>query len=517
MARKPACAEGIIRMNMRTGLMVGAALGAVLLAACPPAEAKTTHKKRAAGPSEAAVLTQEVQELKAQVQALTSRLDAQASAQQQTQAQAQAAQAQAQTAQSTAQAAQSTAQAAQTQADNNSSEIKTIPGTVEKQAKASKGGWWSNGWWGDTKIGGSMFADFSYIHNSNAAGKTAQSGPGFDIKRLYIIIDHRFNDTYSFNVTTDFTYDNNTTVPTPCITPGNPVGCTTLPPSNTPGGANTAGGIKSTQLFLKKAYLQASYADYFNIRLGGAELPWVPFVEGLYPYRFAEKMLIDRTGYGTTTDWGVHVFGNVLDHIVSYQFSVVDGEGFKQPSLGNVNRTNAMDFEGRVSASYMHVTAAIGGYYGKLGNNVNGVYTFNDAQRIDALLAYTNDRFRLGGEYLWARYWKDVTQPNPAKTNETKGYGLFGAYNLTPMFSLFGRYDWIKPSSDTAPTLTQNYYNFGIDYKPINQLDLALVYKRDNVYNGSFTDANGVVGIPTGAHVGRGNYDEIGLFTWVRF
>ena len=30
-------------------------------------------------------------------------------------------------------------------------------------------------------------------------------------------VDHRFNDIYSFNVTTDFTYDNNSTVPTACI------------------------------------------------------------------------------------------------------------------------------------------------------------------------------------------------------------------------------------------------------------------------------------------------------------
>jgi hypothetical protein len=511
-------------MRYQHALLASVAVGAFLMS-CATAEAKTAHKKRAAGPSETTVLKQEVQELKAQVQALESRLDAQTSAQQQTQAQAQAAQTQAQTAQSTAQAAQTTAQAAQTQADNNSTEIKTIPSTVEKQAKASKGGWWDNGWWGGTKIGATMFADFSYIHNSNAAGKTAQSGPGFDIKRLYIIVDHKFNDIYSFNVTTDFNYDNNTTVPTPCITPGNPVGCTVLPPSNTPGGANTAGGIKTTQIYLKKAYLQANYADYFNVRLGGADTPWVPFVEGIYGYRFAEKVLIDRTGYGTSADWGVHFYGNFLDHIVNYQVSVVDGEGYRQPALGNVNRTNAMDVEGRVNATYKHVTAAIGGYYGKLGNNVYGVYTFNDAQRFDALLAYTDNHIRVGGEYLWARYWKDVPQPNPAKTNVTSGYSFFGSYNFksllstigNPDISIFGKYEWLKPAADTAPAVTQNYYNIGVDYKPINQLDLALVYKRDNVYNGSFTDANGTVGIPTGAHFGRGNYDEIGLFTQVKF
>jgi hypothetical protein len=515
-------------MNIRTGLLVGAALW-VMLAAASPAEAKTAHKMAPSSSSETTQLKQEVEELKGEVRELESRLNAQAQSQQQTQAQAQAAQAAAQAAQTQAASAQTTAQAAQTQADNNSTEIKTIPTTVEKEAKASKGGWWNNGWWGDTKVGVTMFSDFSYIDNYNAKGNTAQTGVGFDIKRLYLIVDHRFNNTYSFEAVTDFTYDNNSTVPIPCIKPGTPVGCTNLVPSNTPGGANTAGGIKSTQLYIKKAYIQANYFEGFNVRLGGADLPWVPFVESLYPYRFAEKMLIDRTGYGTTTDWGLHVFGDFLNKIVSYQFSLVDGEGYKQPAIGNQNRTQAMDFEGRVSATYMHVTAAVGGYDGKLGNAVYGVNTFQNAERFDALLYYGDHHVRIGAEYLWARYWKDVTQINPLKTNETNGYSLFASYDFTsllssignPNISVFGKYEWLKPTANTGPWLTNNYFNVGVDYKPINQLDVALVFKRDLVFNGVFTDSNGTIGIPTGVipgpGAGRGTYDEIGVFTQVKF
>ncbi len=42
----------------------------------------------------------------------------------------------------------------------------------------------------------------------------------------------------------------------------------------------------ASQLFIKKAYLQAKYDPAFTIRLGAADLPWVPFVEGIYGYRY---------------------------------------------------------------------------------------------------------------------------------------------------------------------------------------------------------------------------------------
>jgi predicted porin len=243
----------------------------------------------------------------------------------------------------------------------------------------------------------------------------------------------------------------------------------------------------------------------------------VPFVESINGYRYVEQMFIDRTKFGTTTDWGVHIFGNLFDHIVGYQVSVVDGEGFKQPSLGNVNRTDAVDVEGRVNATYKHFTVAVGGYDGKLGKDVENVNTYNTAQRFDALIAYTDSKLRLGGEYLWARYWADVTQASPAKTNVTDGYSAFGSYNFTPKLALFGRFDWLKPKANTAPSEHETFYDVGLSYKPIAPLDFALVYKHDSVVNGSLTTADGVIGIPTGATLGKGLYDEVGLFTQVKF
>ena len=484
-------------MRIRNALVAGAASGAIAMSGAT-AEAKPIHHKHPPSPSkEALELQGEVQDLKVQLQALTARLDAQSQDQQQTQAQVQAAQSQ-------AQAAHSTAQAAATQVQAEQSQILTIPTQVDTATKKAAP---KPGWWNDTKVGATMFADATNISNKNGAGKTGQSGTNFDIKRLYLVVDHKFNNTYSFNFTTDFNFDNNLTSPSGASSPT----------ANEAGGANTAGGIKTTQLYIKKAYLQAHYADGFNVRLGSADLPWVPFVEGIYGYRYVEQTLIDRTKFGTSADWGVHVYGNFLNHVVSYAVSVVDGEGYRQPALGSVNRTNAVDVEGRLSATYKNVTVAVGGYDGKLGKAVEGAPTFNDAERFNALIAYSTPKIRVGFEYLYARYWADVTQSNPAKTNTTDGYSVFASYNFTPKIGVFGKYEWLKPKANTVPGENDNYFNVGISYKPIGPLDFAIAYKRDEVVNGSFSTGNGIIGIPTGATAGKGTYDEVGLFTQVKF
>src|SRR6185437_2510865 len=151
-------------------------------------------------------------------------------------------------------------------------------------------------------------------------------------------VDHTFDDMFSANLTTDFTYDS---------------------------------GSSATQLYIKKAYLQAKLNDMFTFRLGAADLPWVPFVEDTYGYRYVENVMIDRTKFGTSADWGVHVLGSVplaKDVTLSYAGAVINGSGYKKPGfIGGVNHTNSMDFEGRVSLNAHGFIAAVGGYDGKLG------------------------------------------------------------------------------------------------------------------------------------------------------
>lgn len=336
-------------------------------------------------------------------------------------------------------------------------------------------------WWENTKVSGRMYYDFTNIDaKSTPIGgpgvDSSSNGTSFDIKRFYVGIDHKFNDMFSANVTTDFQY------------------------------SSTLG---STEVYIKKAYLEANIMPWLDIRLGSTDLPWVPFAEGIYGYRYVENTLIDRTKFGTSADWGVHFKGKFANDIFEYAIAVVNGNGYKKPGFGfGSNRTDGVDVEGRLSAHWKDFTLAVGGYDGKLGA-AHGTTTYHTATRFDALAAYTTGDIRVGVEYFQSNDWKNVTSP---VTDSSDGYSAFASYQFTPEWGVFGRYDWVKPNRDTNPALKDNYFNVGVQYTPFKNINLALVYKRDKADNGFISTSNGTIG-----GTSNGTYDEVGLwgsFQW---
>jgi len=514
-------------MRKKSALLSGAALGVMLaVAAGASADAKAVKHHRAHAAPASSALEEKVETLSAAVSDLENRLNEESQARQALTAQAQAAQAD-------AAAARAAAAAAHTEL---AEQIQTIPGSVKGQvdtaiaANKPKPSWADN-----TTVSGTMFANASYINqtprpsaNSNNVLNKDQNGFNYDIKRFYIQIDHKFNDVFSANLTTDFTYDNATATTTAATVTSTKIpGCTVTPSNSctvnvTIPGQTLVTGDKVGQLYLKKAFLQAKLSDALIFRLGAADMPWVPFAEGIEGNRYIENVLIDRTKYGTSTDWGIHVLGALpvsSDLTFNYAASAVNGQGYKVPSIGTANRSNSMDFEGRVSATYAKkFTVAVGGYDGKLGQAVQGIQTYHDAQRLDALAAYVDPRFRLGVEYFYANHWADVLQSNPAKINTSQGVSAFGGWNFMPQWSIFGRYDWVKPQQHTATNFTDNYFNVGVSYEPVKTVDFALVYKRDALdhsYGSLFSTSNGSIG--TTAVGKNGTYDEVGLWTQVKW
>jgi alanyl-tRNA synthetase len=179
-------------MSFATKLVAGAALCALLsIGVSTTADAKAIKHK--AAPKVAATAA-EVSELRSEVQALKDQLAAQAQAQQQAQQQTQA---QVQQAQAAAQTAQDQARMLQAKADD---EIKMIPGQITSAVNSAKP---KPGWEGSTSVSGRMYYDLTNIQMKKDGGRIAPSGTGFDIKRFYVGIDHKFNDTYSANITTD--------------------------------------------------------------------------------------------------------------------------------------------------------------------------------------------------------------------------------------------------------------------------------------------------------------------------
>jgi len=462
-------------MTNRSGLLAGVAILAALTAGVAPAAAAAKHHKaRISGPSELQLLKAEVAELKA-------RLDAQEEAQRSTQAQADVAQTQ-------AAAAVVQAQASQTQAATTAASVPMQIAAVE--AKIPKPQPVSSG---STVISGRMYFNASNIEQRSNGAKTAADGTGFNIKRFYLGVDHQFNDVFSGNITTDIS---------------NVIGSTSN--GNFATGSNSLDG---RGLYIKKAYLQAKISPALIIRAGAADMPWIPYDEGIYGYRHVELTLIDRTSFGTSADWGIHVLGDLAHGILSYQVSVVDGGGYR-----NVKVTKSVDVEGRLSASYKGLFAAVGGYTGKLGNNVEGTPVYRTASRFDALGGYKNKLLTIGAEYFSTKNYttNGITYVTSATVSDkAEGYSVFGSVNFLPKMSVFGRYDWVKPRETGAEALRDHYYNVGVQWSPVKIVDLGIVYKRDNVDNGSFATANGTIGGTNSTT--DGTYKEIGLFGQFRF
>ena len=116
---------------------------------------------------------------------------------------------------------------------------------------------------------------------------------------------------------------------------------------------------------------------------------------------------------------------------MSYQISAENGRGFSNPA-----RSKNVDFEGRISVEPVKgLTFAVGGYSGKRGLETDAAPAKNTATRSDALAAYVNDRFRVGGEWFQAKNWNRVTSVGEDKSD---GYSVWGSVGLTETFTVFG-------------------------------------------------------------------------------
>jgi hypothetical protein len=334
-------------------------------------------------------------------------------------------------------------------------------------------------WIKGTSISGKAFFNVSNIDHERNGVDQSDNGTQTELKRFYIGVDHKFSDVFSANITTDFRYGTN-------------------------------GTSNDVLVYVKKAFLQAKLDPAFTIRVGAADLPWVPFDEGLYGYRFIENTLIDRTKFGTSSDWGVHVLGTVGKGLLSYQVSAINGAGYKIHSRSS----NTIDLEGRVSVNPIKpITLAVGAYTGKLGKSAENGADTRRASRFNALAAYSDGRIRAGVEYFHAKNWANVVAVSgglPTPQDKSDGWSAFGSFAFNPKMAVFGRYDWVKPSGDINPSLKDHYFNVGLNYKPVKEVDLALVYKRDRANNGFLSTSNGTIG-GTKA-LTDGTYNEVGIF-----
>ena len=324
---------------------------------------------------------------------------------------------------------------------------------------------------GDTRLSGRMYFDFTHIDQKNSdTGKTDASGMGLDVKRFYFQVDHQFDDVWSATLITDFSYVSND---------------------------------GSTNLFVKKAYVQGTFGQEAVLRVGSADTPWVPLVEKFYGLRYIEKAMVDRLSYGTSADWGVHLGGDIgQGKAFNYAVAVLNGAGYRNPS-----RSKSVDFEARVGFVPVDgMIIALGGYSGKRGQETENADAFNTASRADAMIAWDKDDVRVGGEYFQARNWGTVLLP---VTDRADGWSVWGSIGVGEGVTVFARYDKANLSKDIDPDAKDTYYNAGVEFQVTQGFKLAAVYKHQK--------GEKTAGTPLPIHVADVTTNEIGVWGEVRF
>jgi len=299
----------------------------------------------------------------------------------------------------------------------------------------------------DTSVAGRFFIDISDLNQkttnrlTGVSTKSAKQGVGLDVTRGYISVTHNFNEVWSGNITTDF---------------------------------NFIGADAETQLFIKKLYIQGKFSDAFVFHAGSYDTPWVPYVENMYGYRYVDKEILDRLGFGVSADWGVNANGKLADGMFDYSASALNGGGFKNPT-----RTKSMDFEGRLGFTPIdNLTVAIGGYSGDLGKETETTKALHDASRGDAMIAYAKGNNRLGAEYFRASNYTSVLSPIK---DSADGYSVWGSWGFNDKLSVFARYDHAKPNKDTNPSKRDRFYDMGLQWDVRKGIKVAAVYKNESL------------------------------------
>ena len=322
---------------------------------------------------------------------------------------------------------------------------------------------------GDTSIGGVIYTDLTSINTTSAGKDVDPNGLGLDVKRGYFVVNHSFDDVWSANLTTDFNF---ASYKNSCTVTGGAVGETCSVTTTTP----------ETQLFVKKIYVQGKFDSMAVLKVGSSDMPWIPFAESVYGYRFVENTLIDRVGFGNSADWGVNLSG--ANDMVNYSISVVNGGGYKNPS-----RSKGMDEEGRIAFTPLNgdLIIALGAYTGKRGLDTEAKPAVNTASRQDLIVAWKASGLTAGLEYFSADKWNDVQ--NAGATNKSDGTSVYASYQFPDTdYGIFGRYDNLKLKKDTDSSLEDKYYNAGFSWKSNKNITWALAYKSDKVSDDAGTD-----------------------------
>lgn len=240
------------------------------------------------------------------------------------------------------------------------------------------------------------------------------------------------------------------------------------------------------EVFVKHSWLEykglaeEGYFKNASVTFGLVDLPWVPWEEALWGYRFQGEVFVNREGYLTSTDLGIHFKNKLPEELGDYGVMVHNGEGFRR---AEGSKHKSADF--RVTLTPFGKAVWLTGFaeYGQYAKDEPRI-------RYIAHLAWRTEEVVLAGEILRARDPAGrmaARQPSLAALSAlddqwAEGWSLYGVLQgktlgLPEQIAFIARYDWLNPSEEISRDSHYRYIT-GVSFRPIKNVTLLLDWDR---------------------------------------
>ncbi len=307
------------------------------------------------------------------------------------------------------------------------------------------------------KIGAKFYVNLTSQKTTDQAGTLGKT-TGVAVDRAYFSAGYAFNDIWSMGLTTDFQIE--------------------------------SGLKKRSNVYIKKAYLQGKFSDAVILQAGIIGTPWIGYEEGLMRHRYVNKTFVDTYKLDSSADAGIGFKGKLADGLFAYHVTEVNGAGY-----GNISKTNAMDFNGRIGVYPVEGLTLDFQYR----DGYKGTKTWDPVKQanvpgvrhtlLQGMASYGMDSWRIGGNLISEKAKDKAARINPI--TKTNGYVAWGWANFADSLGAFGRYEYLKVKKDGTiiqPKTTR--YVAGLEWFARKNVTFSLAYDYSKTKDNGFVKGN---------------------------
>jgi len=230
---------------------------------------------------------------------------------------------------------------------------------------------------------------------------------------------------------------------------------------------NATGLKRQMNVFLKYAYLEGTFSDALQLRLGLSHTPWIDYEQKLWKHRFVAKVASDHYKFDDSADYGIGLKGKLADGLVNYWVTLTNGAGYSKP-----NSNGSMDYNTRLTIKPIKGLDISGqyraGYRGKKATTA-AVTPAAKETLMQFLASYGNKQWRVGGNYI-----KNKNSGNTSNVDYTVLSG-WGWVELGGDFGLFGKIEQNKDDNQVKFN-KKRHYIAGVDFFVQKGLTMTVAY-----------------------------------------